>query len=445
MPQTQTIEPSMSAEETIRFLATCRREDELRNKITQFRANQIKSAFANDKWLRNYVLNIWECETGAEVLESYPWNVALPIADICNARCTFCNSWLAGKELLRPDQLRPFLEVLAYAKLIGIQGHGEPLANPYIEEILKSVAEVVDQRADGYIITNGVFLPKHVDDLLASQVKVFNVSLNAVTEQTHNIVMGLGRNRIEPIIESIRQLIALRDSSRPDLQVTISMVITADNIHEAADFVTLGNNLNLTRIYLRSLMPILGDDPGGYTGLNYHLLSPMLAPRFEEHASRARTAIEQSRVPVEAQPEMWGADALSPKLRAAVKSKPITYISRREAARDSDVKSIIKSSSQNIGENGRETQFVDDLKSNPYMRAAPFNCRFVYQNLIVTKLTLEMYPCCYMSGVPGHERVILNSNDSFMEQWNSPAFRNLRRRLQKGPLFQACATCPMQG
>ena len=83
---------------------------------------------------------------------------------------------------------------------------------------------------------------------------------------------------------------------------------------------------------------------------------------------------------------------------------------------------------------------VGGIQANNFYRAD-----FIYQNLIATMLTLEMFPCCYMSSVPGHERVVLGASRGFMDYWNSAAFVTLRRRLANGPLYQACATCPAQG
>lgn len=426
----------------IRILAS-KPEPKIRKRIIKYAASQIKQAFCDDRWLGNYMLNIWECETGKEVLESYPWNIALPIADICNARCTFCNSWLAGTKILEPEQLKPFLEVLPYARLIGIQGHGEPLANPHIETILGEISQVIDRRTTGYIITNGVFLKQHKDRLLESCVTTFNISLNAVTDETHNAVMGLGHGKIDQILDAIGELVELRDTARPDIELTISMVLTAENIHEAADFVELGNRLGVNAIYLRSLMPLASDELTG--GLNYHLLSPWLAPGFQSYVLRAREAIENSAVPVEAQPETWDTDVLSPQLRAAVTEKAPPIIRREDALRDRDLRKQYSTTRSALQGAGRQIAQVNDLKFNPYERTTPFNCRFIYQNLITTKLSMEMYPCCYMTEVPGHEPVILSNERTFMEQWNNPAFVNLRQRLRHGPLYQACATCPMQG
>lgn len=420
-------------------------ENDARRAVLTFTRDQINSAWPDDPYNRNYFLNLWECETGQEVLESYPWNISLPVADLCNARCTFCNSWLRGKEFLTFDSLGIYSEVLPYARLIGIQGHGEPLANPDIGRILSAIAAMVDKRAQGYIITNGVFLSKHLPALLASRITVFNVSLNATTEETHDVVMGLGRGKFYPILETIREIIRIRDSERPELQVTISMVLTADNMKEAADFVQLGNDLRVNRIYLRTLMPTRDNI---VEGLNYHLLPPILNPRFSEFAAEAKAAIEASVVSVESQAETWATDAVSPTLRQRIIASPPAYIPRNEAIKSQTIRAYYEKMGLRRTQNGtlgEKYEEVFDLVENPYRRSAPFSCRFVYHNLITTRLDFFINPCCYMTNVPGHHAVILGSQHPFMTYWNSEAFVSLRRRLRHGPLFQACAKCPMQG
>lgn len=429
-------------------------EDEIRAAITRYDKEEIKRAFTWDAYTRNFLLNLWECENQVDTLESYPWNVALPIADVCNARCQFCSSWLLGKSVMTPAQLAPYLEILPYARLIGFQGHGEPLANPHLPEILSAMAAVIDPRAQGYVITNGVFLAKYLEALLRSRISTFNISLNAATAKTHDIVMGLGDGSFDLVIENIRNAIALRNSTRPDIRVAISMVLTADNIHEAADFVKLGNDLGVDKIYLRTLMTVgtyIGSD-GVVTyeipGLNYHLLPPKLHPDYGRHAERALEAVRASSVHVETQPETWHEDALSSASRAAVEKNPLPFIERDAALHDKNVRAANEKATQEQFNDDRKGTFLGDifdLVDNPYGREAPFSCRFVYQNLITTQLTFAIYPCCYMQTVPGHTSLVLTSDVPFMSLWNSAAMVSLRRRLREGPLFQACATCPMQG
>ncbi len=438
--------PERRDDRLIRILDLSYREEaQIRQAITRYEPSEIRDALSDDPWLCNYLVNLWETESQAIELTSYPTGVALPIADICNARCTFCSSWLEGTKLMNPDQLKPYLEVLPFARMIGLQGHGEPLANPHIRTILHRIGEVVDRRASGYIITNGAYLSEHMDALLASRITIFNVSLNAVTPSTHDTVMGLGPDALPGILDAIRRLVRLRDTVHADLQVTISMVLTADNIHEAARFVELGNEMRVTRIYLRTLMPMSHPDSPIGVVLGYHRQAPIMHPEFSSHAAAARAAIAKSRVDIEAFPETWSTDVIPPQYREEFASNPPPVVKREAALKDKAIRDDVRSYKTDLRGAGGLVEDVDDLQENPYNRSAPFKCNFVYNQLITTKLTFEMYPCCYMPVVPGHERLVLSSDKPFMSYWNSPAMKNVRRRLKEGPLFQACAKCPMQG
>ena len=58
----------------------------------------LDEAFSHDPWMYNFLLSIWEFARGKTHLTSYPWNITLPIADVCNARCEFCTSWLEARK-----------------------------------------------------------------------------------------------------------------------------------------------------------------------------------------------------------------------------------------------------------------------------------------------------------------------------------------------------------
>lgn len=412
---------------------------DIEDSIASYGKAEILDYFKHDSWQQNIVLNIWEQLNGVETLESYPWNITLPIADVCNARCNFCTSWLAGTKFLKPEDVERYEEVLPFAYHFGYQGHGEPLANPHIGELLNYFGKRLDPRCFTYTITNGVYLEKLLEDLLEARVNVLNVSLNATTPDVHDSVMGLGPDAFGKIIKTLRKVSNLRETGT---SFTISMVLTADNIHQAADFVRLGNDIGASTIYLRSLMPSSIVAPG----LNYHLLAPRNHPDFDDHKEAALRAIENSKVRIEAQPETWSNDSVTSAVRRSVENNPPPYQTRSAAARSQEVREYYRrSEATGLSGRGEFLNFVDDLSDNPYDRTAPFSCKFVYYNLISTELTWRLSPCCYMAGVPGHKQLAIGETGRFHDYWNSPAYVNLRKRLQQGPLFQACATCPMQG
>ena len=302
----------------------------LEDAMASFSREEVKQLYAHDPWASNLLLNIWEYIHGETMLKSYPWNISLPIADVCNARCSFCTSWLEGRKVLDIQQLESFAPILRHAAFVGLVGHGEPLAHPQFPQLAERLSAMLDPRARCYTITNGVFLKKWKHHLEAMNVESYSISLNAATPETHNDVMGLGRGAFPEIIESIRQLSALPSQSGRCRLVYITLVVTQQNLHEVPDFVQLGNQLNVTGIWLRTLLPQGNLLPG----LNYHVLPPYLHPEFEELRTRAVEAIQHSRVPVQAYPETWSHPIFSPRLNEQIQAQPPRFISREEVLND---------------------------------------------------------------------------------------------------------------
>lgn len=417
-------------------------EPEARRAVVGYTKAQIRDAFGHDPWLCNYFVNLWECETGADVLESYPVDVSLPIADLCNARCTFCASWLTGSSFLKLEDVERYAEPLRFARTIGIQGHGEPLANPQIGAVLNRIGELIDPRTRSYIITNGIFLKRWFPELKRAKVARFNFSVNATTPEVHNRVMGLGPDGFDTAMAAVNLALAYRNEEDSSAEVTISTVINRDNIQQLADFIRMGNALGVDAIYLRSLLPIQHLQPG----LNYHELPAILSPNFEAYVAEARAEMQRSKVRINAQPETWGQDAVPAALRTIIQKDPPPTISREDAQHDPRLRqSWRRSRSEASGRGERIGPIPDQNTDNPYNRSAPFPCRFVYRALISSATNFQIVPCCYITDVPGHNIVIFDGSRPFMDYWNSEAFVALRRSLRQGPLMAPCRRCQTQG
>jgi wyosine [tRNA(Phe)-imidazoG37] synthetase (radical SAM superfamily) len=411
--------------------------------IGRFGKDEIAGAYAHDPWLANYFVNAWEYASGEAVLASYPWNVTIPIADVCNARCTFCTSWLEGTRVLALEEVPKFAEVLRFARTVGIAGHGEPLAHPRCDEVLAAISTHLDPRCEAYVITNGVFLEQRLAALRKVNVTTFNISLNAVTPETHDRVMGLGPGALPRILATIERLVEARESGPAVVRVTISFVVNRDNVHELAEFVRLGNRLGVDTIYLRTLMPVASLP----WGLNYHALPPCGHPEFQRYVREAKQAIAGSRVQIQADVQSWESPVLPPAVEAEVRQTVLPMIDRRQAAADPAIRAKYAKFYEGQGGEGRplaDTTDAMDDGSNPYGRSAHYRCAFVYHDFIVNDFNMRLIPCCYMAQVPGFEVVRFDGRRPFLEYWNSPAFVALRRRLKQGPLYGACRKCPAQ-
>ncbi len=391
------------------------------------------------------MLNWWEYANGLSILESMPWNVSLPIADICNARCSFCTSWFEGKELVRLEQIDAFEPVIRMAHQFGLAGHGEPLIHPKIKEILKRLAVYLDPRATSYLITNGIHLKENINELLAARVKEFNISLNAADPVVHEDVMGLGPDGFDKVVSGIKALIASSKESGSDCKVNISLVITAQNVHQLSDFIRLGAELGVNCVMLKTL----AGQSGLPLGLNYHTLPPYLDKDFDHHVNGAIETIERfkSIVDIKADPTSWGTPIFPPDLERTIRHSPPPAIARPNVSANKEVRNFYrdqdKFKSVTKGKvNLTRTSSDEEDTSNPYNRTPPFDCRAPYQFLYINDFSNSMVPCCYMSHVPLHDDVIFDGSYDFNEAWNSQAMIELRRRLNKGPLYPMCKRCP---
>lgn len=425
-------------------------EQTLLRRLPRVSKEDILHEWRGDPWFCNYLVNLWEFVMGEDTLTSYPYNVTIPIADVCNARCTFCSSWLEGTKVLAVEEVSRFAEVLRYAKVLGLAGHGEPLAHPHCEELFAAISTHLDPRCRAYLITNGAFLEKQHSALSKLPVNTYNISLNATTAAVHETVMGLGTDAFERIIESLRGLIRRRDTEQPDLRINISMVITQDNVHQLAEFIDLGNSMGVNQIYLRTLAP----QSALPIGLNYHRLPPYLHPRFREFVGAAEEKIAQSRAEIITDAESWKAPVFSEPVERMVTIAPPADMDRKHALSDRNVRAYYAGYYDHLAQGrgfgeplelpaGSVADPQDD-GLNPYGRTARLHCSFVYQDFIINDFNLRLIPCCYMANVPGFDVVRYDGAAPFLQYWNSPAFRAARRRLREGPLFGACKKCPAQ-
>jgi wyosine [tRNA(Phe)-imidazoG37] synthetase (radical SAM superfamily) len=416
----------------------------LEQEVMKFSRLEIDRLFPGDAYLTNFVLNVWEWAHGRERLESLPWNISLPISDVCNARCSFCTSWIDGRKQLTIDQLVLFAPALRTAVYVGLVGHGEPFSHPGFADICERLDAYMDPRTVAYTITNGVYLDRWLDHLGALRLRSISVSLNAATPATHQEVMGLDSGDFSRIVETLGAIIKGRVSSSP-ISVSITMVVTKQNIHEVPQFIKLGNDLKVASIYLRTLSAVNNLPPG----LNYHLLPAYEHPDFRQLQESATKAIAESAVPVFGDPASWQTPVLAAGLAQKVAENPPTVITRAEALRSKELRRQIDhfyeaGKVRRIGQRLNDAGITDVLKdgSNPIGRQPPFRCRAVYNGLYVNRTFMRMTPCCYITQLPGYEEVRLDEVDGLAHGWNSESYTNLRRTLRHGPLYGACERCP---
>lgn len=128
-----------------------------------------------------------------------PFTLNIFPSNICNFRCRYCAQSLGSEVLRREYDLPPqnmSLELMELVvqqasefpqpfKLVSMMGHGEPLCNPDLPEMVGMVKRAgVAERVD--IITNASLLtPQYSDRLLEAGLDVLRVSLQGVRSEAY--------------------------------------------------------------------------------------------------------------------------------------------------------------------------------------------------------------------------------------------------------------------
>lgn len=130
---------------------------------------------------------------------STPFTLNIFPSNICNFKCCYCAQSLGSEVLQREYDLPPRnmpLEVMELVvrqaaefpkpfKLVSFMGHGEPLCNQELPEMIRMVkAAGITERVD--IITNASLLtPEYSDRLLEAGLDVLRVSLQGVSSDAY--------------------------------------------------------------------------------------------------------------------------------------------------------------------------------------------------------------------------------------------------------------------
>ena len=117
--------------------------------------------------------------------------IHLPVAPKCNIQCGYCKRDLnkvenrpgVSSSIQTPEEALVFLEKslkeIPNLRIVGIAGPGEPLANPETFQTLKLVQERYPDLST-CLATNGLLLPKKVDELFDLNVVNITVTVNGI-------------------------------------------------------------------------------------------------------------------------------------------------------------------------------------------------------------------------------------------------------------------------
>lgn len=178
----------------------------------------------------------------------------ISLTDNCNLRCLYCMphedmQFMTRAHLMQPGEIISIAEAFVELGVTKIRlTGGEPLVRKEFPEIVQHLSQLPVQLT---LTTNGIFLHKHVDALLAAGVHTINVSLDSLDPETFRKLTR--RDAFQQVWDNIMLL------HRKGFRVKINAV-AMDGIvqREIADFVELTRTLPL-HVRFIEFMPFSGN------------------------------------------------------------------------------------------------------------------------------------------------------------------------------------------
>lgn len=215
-------------------------------------------------------------------------DLRISLTDLCSLRCTYCMPaegvpWLQRSSMLTTDELERVARVAAELGVTEVRlTGGEPLLRPDVVDVVRRLANLrgVDGRLDISMTTNGIRLPRLVDDLVAAGLQRVNISLDTLDrERFHTLTR---RDRLDDVIAGIR---AARAAGLAPVKLN-AVAMRGVNDDEIVDLVRFAHDEGVQMRFIEQ-MPL---DPG-------HVWKREEMVSGAEILDHLRTAFEISPVP----------------------------------------------------------------------------------------------------------------------------------------------------
>lgn len=189
-----------------------------------------------------------EYKRGVLHVSSTPRLLTIESTSRCNLRCVMCPHAIDAVD--RPknldEELTKKLEMFVRrADAIQLHGIGEPLASPAFWTLLDSLP--IADLCESSINTNFTVLnDARLQRLVASNLKILNISLDAATSETYRKIRGFD---FDVVTKNISKFIEARNAAgKKTPEVHMNMTLMRANIEEAVDYVRLAVSLEADKV-----------------------------------------------------------------------------------------------------------------------------------------------------------------------------------------------------
>lgn len=224
-----------------------------------------------------------------------PSELQVEVTGSCNLSCRMClvayRPRLGRSATMSIDTFRALLDDLPTIERVTLQGLGEPLLAPDLEDM---IAEAIGRGIQVGFNTNGTLLtPERSERLIALGLHWLHVSVDGARAETFAEIRRGGR--LEVVVTNLRGLVSARaDAAKDHPRIQLNTVVMRRNLDELEAIVRLAADIGVDRLWLQNLSHDFGDvsddvafvEIGGFTARE-RVIGTETTRRFDRVAALA--------------------------------------------------------------------------------------------------------------------------------------------------------------
>ncbi len=195
----------------------------------------------------------------------------------CNFSCDMCLTH--SNKFSNPNGQKPgsdldfeqFKKILDYYKnsiVVNLIGNGEPLLNKDLFSMIEYASKVKKM----YVFTssNGIMLGEHIQKIVDSSLRGFQISLNGHNPNEFNRMTGMPSKSFNVICENVAELVKQRNLRKSEVEILVSIVLDKENYADIKDMANFASELGADKILFFQFLPFSAT---GFTGSERCLFS----------------------------------------------------------------------------------------------------------------------------------------------------------------------------
>lgn len=183
-----------------------------------------------------------------------PYELNVYLTDNCNLKCSFCplthGKIPTSKQDVTPELIDQVIDMYPTIRSACVAGFGEPLVS---KQVFPAIQRLKERRIYVGLITNGILVPKKINELVAARPDHVSVSLNVTNEEELMALEDAKPGDWDRMLEGVRLLVKNR------IKTFVSFIATKSNYMTIPDMINLGVSLGAPVITIVNILPNVGD------------------------------------------------------------------------------------------------------------------------------------------------------------------------------------------